>query len=663
MPVQTLSNAKINDLFTVVVEIDLQLKITSVSPLLDEYAPDVSVGSELTTAFELIRPSRVNKETIESKVDMMYLMISKQSRYPVRGQLVKNDSDDGYLLLGSPWLSRLESDNLHSYELNNFPAHDAQLDWLFMLASEQQRVRDLEKLSNKLKAAKADAEKANAAKSSFFAVMSHEMRTPLNAVIGAMNLMKDEDLDPKHNELLDMGISASQHLLKVINDVLDLSKIEAGKMTLENNLIDTYEMLEDIKAICQSRAIGKSLGFNVKIRKDVPRYIRSDDGKIKQILINLIGNAIKFTEKGKIEVHVEMIELKKESELMRISIVDTGKGISEENKDLLFNEFWTSQSGSELFSEGTGLGLDISRRLVHLLDGTIDFSSVEGEGSTFWIDIPVKIEEQKKSALESTGVKLLVDENAFLGKRVLLAEDNQANQLVGRLYLERMGFTVDIANNGVEAIELMRDHTFDLVLMDLGMPVMDGVEATKYIRHELHLTDLPVVACTAHSLSDNISKLLQDDFTDYIPKPINRHDLQRVIASLVPISTDDHSEAKSFSKLAEVIDKQELDRLMEEVGKENAPLMLNVFVKELDKRIASIEIARSEKDITGILEAAHGLKSSAYSYGAIKLGDLLTYIETTAKAKDAGVFEKIEELLSLSAETRKSIIKMIDEFH
>lgn len=658
-----LPKSKIYDLFTIVVDIDLDLKIISMSPLLCEYAPEISIGSDLCKEFEMIRPGRVSKESIASKVDMMYLMISKQSRYPIRGQLVSKEGGDGYLLLGSPWLSRLESDGVHSYEMQHFSGHDAQLDWLFMLASEQQRVRDLEKLSTKLKVAKADAESANAAKSSFFAVMSHEMRTPLNAVIGAMNLLKDEELEPEQNELLKMGISASKHLLTVINDVLDMSKIEAGKMTLENNIFDTHEMLDDIKSICHSRAIGKSLQLHTSIGIDVPRYIRADDGKLKQILINLIGNAIKFTDYGKVTVHIEMFEKMREKGLMRISIIDTGKGISEKYKDKLFNEFWTSKSGRDFYTEGTGLGLDISKRLVHLMGGEINFSSVEGEGSTFWIDIPIVVEEENKFNRGDVELHFPVVENTFHGKRALLAEDNQANQLIGKLYMERMGFTVDIANNGLEVIELLKSNLFDIVLMDLGMPVMDGVETTKYIRNELHLIELPIVACTAHSFTNDIKNLLQKGFNEYVPKPINRNELQRVVVKLLPLSSVVNSEVKSRAQIDLVINEGQLDQLLDEVGKENASLVLDTFLTELDKRLASIENASSRKDVAKIFAAVHALKSTAYSYGAIKLGDLLTQIELAASNDASDVFKRVKELIFVSSETHASIVKYKNKFH
>tara|TARA_R110002167_G_scaffold1445_1_gene7068 strand:- start:32816 stop:34816 length:2001 start_codon:yes stop_codon:yes gene_type:complete len=655
----------LSELFTAFIRFDKNMRIVHLSPLLGRYAPEIRAGMKFQDAFELVRPRRFDAINFQQQLKMIFLIISKESRYPIRGQVVEL-SDESFVLCGSPWLSRMTEDQIHQYEFKDFPLHDAQLDWLFILSAKKQQVSDLERLSQDLELQRAKAERAVESKSDFFAVMSHEMRTPLNAIIGSINLMPRDEMSREQTDLLEIAVSAALQLLSVINDVLDYSKMEAGKLELELSEFDIANIVHDVTTIVNPIASAKGLELLEEKGDILHQKVLGDNGKIKQILLNFLTNAIKFTEKGSVQLEVLQHEVVGNKTNFEFKVIDTGIGVSEEDKERLFEQFWTSSNYRGFQGRGTGLGLDIAKRMSHLMDGEIRFESVKGKGSTFSVVIPLEClaSDTRRNTKLSSDSKLEI--NLLAGKRILVAEDNQANQIIARLTLEKMGIVVDIANNGIEVIEAINRAPYDAILMDIGMPEMNGIDATRKIRKELKMLSLPIIACTAHSRSMTADACDVAGFTAYVGKPIDRTELLRVlIDNLVDKrETTNLVQATEFAidnqrlESIALINLKELEKLRSDIGEENMLAALNALNSELESRQNNLREACEYKNFKRLSEEAHALKSSSASFGAARLTGLVKQLEEQALASDPKAFKLAELIISTTAETRLAYSKI-----
>ncbi|HEU4621582.1 MAG TPA: ATP-binding protein, partial [Burkholderiaceae bacterium] len=394
-----------------------------------------------------------------------------------------------------------------------------------------------------LREAKRLAERANAAKSEFLANMSHEIRTPLNAVIGMAYWLEQSSLNAEQHDAVAKINLAGRTLLGVINDVLDLAKIEAGQIDLEIRDFDLAEVLQELRVLFEPQTKSKGLRLTVNAPKALPYALKGDVTRLRQILSNLIANAIKFTERGEVVVDVETHPIDDEHTHVRFDVRDTGIGISKESQARLFMAFSQADATTTRRFGGTGLGLSIVRRLAHLMHGETGVQSELGQGSVFWVTLNLgngarlspRSHVHPAFRMATGNVSALARQPLLTGVRVLIVDDSDINLDVARRILETHGALVTTRGNGLEAVELLKsgEHAFDVVLMDVQMPVMDGLEATRRIRQDLGLARLPVLALTAGALIGERERALKACMNDFITKPIDPQALIRTLQRYV----------------------------------------------------------------------------------------------------------------------------------
>ncbi|MCW9046805.1 MAG: ATP-binding protein [Gammaproteobacteria bacterium] len=392
-------------------------------------------------------------------------------------------------------------------------------------------IEQRKRIEKELQKAKEAAEAASKTKSEFLANMSHEIRTPMNGILGTLQLLQGSKLTESQLEYVAIAYNSGEALLSLLNDILDFSKIEAGKLKLEYIAFDLRNLIKELTILLKQKADERNVELLTDIDADIPLIIKGDSVRIRQVLANLLTNAIKFTEQGTVTIKVIVLEKTEKSVRLRLEINDTGIGIAEDSQRKLFNSFTQADGSTTRKYGGTGLGLAIVRQLVTMMRGRLGVNSEENKGSSFWVEITfeipsdIEIENPQHNVAEVTEI---------LEGKALLVEDNPVNQIIARKMLEKVGLTFEVVNNGEEAINRLKSqHDFDLVLMDCQMPVMDGYEATTVLRdleNETGLSRLPVIAMTANAMEGDKDKCLAAGMDDYVSKPVNLKALKETLA-------------------------------------------------------------------------------------------------------------------------------------
>ncbi len=540
-------------------------------------------------------------------------------------------------------------------------------------------VTDIKKNIEEMKAAQEKASQANMAKSEFLANMSHEIRTPMNVIIGLSDIIMEESAGRKLYSYAGDIKSASQNLLSIINDILDLSKVEAGKMELVTADYHVRSVVNEVVHMMDIAASQRGILMKCEYDETIPCRYHGDQGRIKQILINLLNNAVKFTREGYVKIYIGGHPSDADGEeLLVFKVEDTGCGIREEDQKKIFENFTQLDSSKKRSIEGTGLGLSITKHLVQLMGGSIGLKSVYGEGSTFTVTIPQRIVDARPISEVPDEVVPDDEKVRFFtadGYKVLVVDDNRINRMIADKFLERYGFDLNEAASGPEAIEMVRENLYDMIFMDHMMPGMDGMEAVRKIRSECGENGRSpiIIALTANAMEGVRERFMSNGFQDFLSKPIDRRQLNDMLLKWVPedrrkahvhkedsVKTQDGSTDFDDIRIPGI--DTEAARKYQTGSVDDYLEILRIYRIDGKRKIKLIEKLFRQKDYESYEVEVHALKSASANIGALALSEAARSHEKAADGGDGGFIEEnFESLISRYQELLDDIGAFLDK--
>jgi PAS domain S-box-containing protein len=596
---------------------------------------------------EELMKTNISDQIYINPEDRLRLLARLKSDGEVRNYILKLKKKDG-----SPVIVRLNDRVVHDNDRSKVFYEGNMQDISEQVIADEKR-KQMEELlriekekSDKLAS---EAQESNVIKSQFLANMSHEIRTPMNGIIGYLTLIEKGAYEDSE-EMKEFAASAKDSadaLMDIINNILDLSKIESGKMVISETPFNLIEIIDDAVSIVSSKAAEKKLNIFRNITGNTPLYLTGDGARLRQVFINLLSNSIKFTDKGEIRITASEQGIKNGNVNILFSVKDTGVGIAKDKIATLFQPFSQVDSSPTRRYGGTGLGLAICREFVTMMGGDISVESREGEGSDFSFSLLFKLSEKeekgenqektrvynfesKSSGLKENNVKKLKE------IRILLAEDNIINQRIAVLILREAGFFVDTAESGMEALNRLGSSSYNLVLMDIQMPDMDGFMVTERIRNSgAEYKDIPIIAITAHAMSGYKEKCLRAGMNDYITKPVVAEDLIVKINNLLKLNIPVVKIEKTVPANSQdlLFDFDQLNRMS--LGEKSFQSeLLSTFIEDADQRIRVLEDHLQNRDYDAILKEAHTIKGAGNSIGAVMIAAHALAVEISAKSND-----------------------------
>lgn len=626
------SHLRLGNLDTAHDWIDRALSVTEqannrdyIVPILELKADIYEAQENLQNAFDLLKQSREKQAILDAEKSAMQLSVM-QALYESEAKAAEIEKleEQNKILQLERTVEKERSQYTQLIAFTLVCALVALGFWIYTVSREKRR---LAKVSAELEKAKIQAEQATQTKSAFLANMSHEIRTPLTSIIGYADSILQGDIPEKEeHRVLNIISDNGNHLLNVISDILDFTKIEANKLEFEHIPTPLFPLLAQIESVTGKRARDKGLSFDLHFRYPLPSSIVTDPTRLRQILFNLTNNALKFTDKGSIGVSVKTVENK-----LHIAVRDTGIGINKQQLDHLFQPFQQADGSINRRFGGSGLGLSISRHLAQGLGGELSCISEEGKGSEFIVTIDLQpvadcrwiTSKEEAMMVSSTAVKHKQKLPVFAQAKVLLAEDHPNNRELIKMMLTKMGLAVTDVENGLMACNAVAKEQFDLIFLDIQMPVMDGLQALKQIRKSQ--TETPVIALTANNMKHEIEQYMREGFVDHLPKPLPREALIAVL--------DKYLQQSEREENCEEIAKQPVGESIPDLpgSQQDMVQLIRNYSGQLQSEIEQATLLWQEEEWEALQELAHSIKGSAANFGFGEFGDIFNELEQTLK--------------------------------
>jgi len=628
------------ELYTVVCQIDTEGRVTAISPLVERVFGSGAIGSSLGDLFEFKRPAgfdgtyRAGAESLGELV----LGYNEEKEFALRGQLHDYSTFglDGLCLIGVPWLWWMQGKNPeHGLGFSDFPILDIQMDQLFFASAQQTMVADLEDLNAQLQLAQQQLEAEGERRQRFFGHVSHEMRTPLNGVISALTLIKDGQFDERTTKFIGLAAQSANRLLEIINFSLDTINPQLDTVNESSEAFSMDSLIDDCLAITQARALEKGLRLERVGEKSFPKKFMGQPRLLKQVLINLIGNATKFTDDGKVVLSVASIDsADSDKRCIEFSVADQGPGIPEDAQSKIFEPFATGVTPQTQKSKGTGLGLNIAKRCVESMGGVLSVTSKEGEGAVFGFRLRLTEVSDRENQLLTGDTD--TEAVATLSGNILLVDDDEENLLLNAQVLSSIGLKVETATSGQAAIEQAKNEVFNLILMDLDMPQMNGLEAARAIRDLPASKTTPIVALTAHADVDMKQRALASGMQGFLEKPMLRDRLPSQLGEWLELqAANTDSSFKSGDQGTNSRDPVFLsaivERMQRDVGADVVDALVSKFLSESVGRWDTLQTALMNGDLPVVSREAHTLGSSCFTFGLQRAGNQFRQLESEAR--------------------------------